>query len=161
MKEAGSVVRCRLAQARLWLMAGFGTLIAGYGNTLPVCLSIRFDSIPLPPGFVAELLHVREPRQHVGKRNRLLSSAGMLAKEHDPDDGYERETPLLLNLGSLVVERLLAYDLLKCLFDSELFGSKNLLPGNPAIELGHLSASFLVRVHGETSTCLGWSLSRS
>lgn len=57
-------------------------------------LGLHLNPRPLPPGFVTKLLQVREKREHVGERNRLPSSAGLLAKEHDPDDGYEGVTLL-------------------------------------------------------------------
>lgn len=53
--------------------------------------------------------------------------------EHDPDDGYKGEAPPPLHLGFLVVERPLAHDLVECPFYGELFRSKDLLPGNPAM----------------------------
>ena len=86
-------------------------------------IGLYLNSSPLPPGFVTKLIHVRERREHVGKRNRLPSSAGLLAKEYYPDDGYEGETPPPLHLG----QRSRA----GCTSRRELAGETNDLVSNP------------------------------
>ncbi|KAI6771899.1 hypothetical protein HG530_002857 [Fusarium avenaceum] len=88
---------------------------------------------PRSQRFVTKFFHAWEPREQIGERNRLPSSAGLLAKEHDPDDGYQGETPPPLHLGFLVVERPLAHDLVKCNLGGESVRRQDLLSGNPAM----------------------------
>lgn len=52
MKEADSVVRCRLARASFRLTAGFGTLIAGQLEYLSGYDSLKFSNIVSLHNFV-------------------------------------------------------------------------------------------------------------
>jgi hypothetical protein len=94
-------------------------------------MSLNFR--PLSPGFVTKSLHVWKPCEHIGKCNWLPSSAGLLTKEHNPDNGYERKTLPPLHLIFLGVERPLAHDLVKRNFDGVFNRSKDLLSGNPSM----------------------------
>lgn len=96
-------------------------------------ISLSLNSSPFSPGFVTKFLHVWEPRKHVGECNRLPSSAGLLAKEHNPDDGYGGETSPPLHLGFLVFKWPLGHDLFKYKFNGLSIRGKDLLPSSPAM----------------------------
>lgn len=65
MKEADSVVRCRLARASFRLTAGFGTLIRGHWAYLSGYDSLKFSNIVSLHNFVRakDSISVRLPIQ--------------------------------------------------------------------------------------------------